>query len=181
MQDISPNWKGSTEAERRAIDAILPHEGTPLAIVKFNELQRRLGDYWYWFILSTLWVSYSGFSDLALWRILFQSRRSGRQISLMKPTEWAAYKQLPSKITAYRAHRTGEIDWISYTLDEMTAWRFARERGVNTITEYRLKKYDVLALFLRRGEYELLVLDPQRAIKIRDISKGAESDEQQRD
>ncbi|MEC2555116.1 hypothetical protein P9W85_28065, partial [Bacillus tropicus] len=62
-------------------------------------------------------------------------------------------------ITVYRAHRINEKDWIAYTLDPLIAARFANEREVNTIAEYKVKKRDVFALFLRRGEQEVIVLD----------------------
>ncbi len=57
------------------IQKLLPYEGTPLAIVKFKEVCNDLSDYAYWFMLSTLWVSYSGFSELELWKELFSSNR----------------------------------------------------------------------------------------------------------
>lgn len=87
----------------------------------------------------------------------------------MKPSEPIVYRQLSDVITAYRAHRAGETDWISYTLSLTIASRFARERDVTTVTEHHLRKRDVIALFLRRGEEELLMLRPDRAQKIRTV------------
>ncbi|GBF34124.1 prophage Lp2 protein 22 [Desulfocucumis palustris] len=63
----------------------------------------------------------------------------------------------------YRAHRYEEKDWISYTLDQAIATRFARERKVNEISLYRLRRRDVIALFLRRGEQEIIMLQTERA------------------
>ncbi|MCJ7969034.1 MAG: hypothetical protein MUW51_08760 [Lactococcus lactis] len=73
---------------------LLPYEGTPMAITKFKECCNELSDYAYWFMLSTLWVSYSGFSDLELWKELFSSNRPNKSISLMKPDELAALKKI---------------------------------------------------------------------------------------
>lgn len=165
MSDISPDWKGSTEAERRVIEGILRLKETPFAILDFDKKKRHLGDYWYWFTLSTLWVSYSGWSDLQLWKRLFRSGRPRRNTSIMKPSEWAAYKALPDTITAYRAHRPGETDWISYTLSRSLAERWVEQRG-GYLGIYTLRKKDCLALLLRRGEEEVLMLEPNKARRI---------------
>lgn len=84
----------------------------------------------------------------------------------MKPSEWKAFKRAPVHFRAYRAHRLNETDWISYTLDKKVAERFARKRGVSQITEYELRKKNVVALFLRRDEQEVLMLDSKNAKKI---------------
>jgi hypothetical protein len=86
----------------------------------------------------------------------------------MKPSEWEAFKVLPDRITAYRAHRPGETDWISYTLDEQLAERWVQQRGGRLAT-YMLRKKDFLALFLRRGEQEILMLEPRKATKIWEV------------
>lgn len=162
IQDISPDWKGSTDAERSALDFVLEVEGTPLAIQRFAQVQSLLGDYWYWFTLGTLWVSYSGWSDLELWRQLFRAGRRRRNSSIMKPSEWEAFRALPETITAYRSHRPTETDWISYTLDPELADRWTGQRGGHT-QEYWIKKEHCIALFLRRGESEILMLNPRKA------------------
>lgn len=109
-------------------------------LLSLKSVANELSDYAYWFMLSTLWVSYSGFSDLELWKELFSSNRPNKSISLMKPDELSALKKLPNKITVYRAHRQKETDWIAYTLDKNIADRFARERGTSEITAYKVKK-----------------------------------------
>jgi hypothetical protein len=164
MNDISPNHKGTNEKDSRIILSILQYEKTPQAITRFNELCRDLTDDSYWIVLSTLWVSYSGYSDLNLWRKLFRSGRPKRASSVMKPGELIAFQQLPEKFTAFRAHRPHETDWISYTLDREIAERFARERNTE-VTPYGIYKKHCLALFLRRDELEVIMLDPKKARK----------------
>lgn len=164
MNDISPDWKGSTPEEVAVLDEILRYEATPLALLTFARLQDRLGDYWYWFTLSTLWVSYSGHSDLNLWRRLFQAARPGRKTSIMKPSELRAFNELPNKFTAYRALRPNETDWISYTVDKALADRWALERG-GYVQAYTLNKLHCLALLLRRGESEILMIDKKKAMR----------------
>jgi len=163
--DISPDFVPNAR-DSRILNNLLRYDGTPEAVTHFAKVCHLLTDYSYWFMLGTLWVSYSGWSDLNLWKRLFKGIHPNRETSLMKPSELVEYRQLPHVITAYRAHRTDETDWISYTLSPETAGRFARERSVAEVTEYRLRKRDVIALFLRRGEQELIMLRPDRAEKM---------------
>lgn len=163
--DISPDFQGSTRRERRIIAEILKHEATPKAIEVFARKCSGLDDYHYWFVLGTLWVSYTGRTDLALWRRLFSAKRPNRATSLMKPSELRALCLLPETLTVYRAHRPGEQDWIAYTLSWEVATRFCVERDGDGITEYQLPHESVLALFLRRGELEVLSLDRSAARK----------------
>jgi hypothetical protein len=161
--DISPNFKPYL-FDSIISQKLIELEKTPEAIIYFSQVCKELSDYAYWFFLSTLWVSYCGWSDLQLWKGLFSSERPKRKTSIMKPSEVMAFDTLPYNIMAYRAHRSGEKDWISYTLDRDIAKRFARERNVNKVALYKLRKPDILALFLRRGEQELIMLEPQRAV-----------------
>lgn len=151
---------------------LLKREETPEAITYFAKVCEKLTDYSYWFLLSTLWVSYTGYSEIELWKKLFGSDRPKRKQSIMKPSELKAFNHLPFQITIYRAHRPNEDDWIAYTLDPMIAARFAKERGVDTFSEYVVKKRDVLALFLRRGEKEIIVLDKSKINFVKEIHLG---------
>lgn len=168
MNDVSPVFRYNAR-DSRLIQELLPLAETPQAIVRFSEVCDQLTDYSYWFILGTLWVSYSGWSDLNLWKRLFSARRPNRELSLMKPSELSIYRSMADKLTVYRAHRPDEADWIAYTVSPVTAGRFARERGVSEVKEYRVRKRDVCALFLRRGEYEVLMLDKSRAKRMAEI------------
>lgn len=170
LNNISPDWTGSTRQERRILEALKKKDKTPNAITHFAKHCSKLGDYWYWFTLSTLWVSYSGWSDLKLWKKLLSSGRKNRQTSIMKPNELEIFKGLPEEITAYRAHRENEKDWISYTIDPNIAAKFTVKRNTNTIKEYRIKKSDILALFTRRGEFELIVLNKNKAVFVTEIN-----------
>lgn len=149
---------------------IIRREETPEAITYFSEVCDGLTDYAYWFYLSTLWVSYSGHSDINLWKRLFGSDRRKRKQCIMKPSEVKVYNQLPHVVTAYRAHRPSEQDWIAYTLDPLIAARFAKERGVDKVSEYQIKKRDITALFLRRGENEIIVLDKDKIKFVQEIN-----------
>jgi hypothetical protein len=162
MHDVSPDYRYN-KADAKVIAKILPHEATPEAVTLFARHAYKLTDYTYWFLLSTLWVSYTGYSSLDLWRRLLSSTRAGRETGIMKPSELTIFRALPDTLTVYRAHRPEETDWISYTLKPLKAAEFAARRGVDQIKEYRISKSDVIALFLRRGEFEVIVLDTAKA------------------
>lgn len=161
--DISPLCKPSTEASRIA-QALSQLDASPLAIAYFAENCHLLPDYHYWYILGTCWINYTGWSELELWKELFSSTRKNRGPSLMKPKEWNIFRHiLPKTIHCYRIHRKDEKDWISYTLDLDTAIWIAKSRGIDAIHEYIINKKDLIALFLRRHEYEVLCLNKGKA------------------
>jgi hypothetical protein len=162
LHDVSPDFvpdRLSSEVVKR----VILHEGTPKAIQIFAAEQHKLTHYWYWFTLSTCWVSYSGWYHISNWRALFESSRPNRKTSIMKPSEVRAFDELPDQLRVYRAHRPGERDWISYTLSPTRAAMFADKRGVSEVGLYKIQKADCIALFLRRDEFEVLMLDPTRA------------------
>lgn len=164
VSDISPDWNGSTPRERQILRRITQQEATPHAILTFDRRRNELSDYWYWFTLSTLWVSYSGFSDLGRWRRLFRADRPNRETSLMKPSELVKFRALPDVVTAYRAHRPGETDWMSYTLSARIAEDFNRHRG-GEVKTYCIDRSEIIAYFDRRREDEILVLDAGLAVQ----------------
>lgn len=137
--DISPRFRWNAY-DATVAQEMIRLEQTPEAVRRFAELCAGLSDYGYWFQLSTLWVSYTGWSDLALWRQLFGSERPGRRQCIMKPSELEALERLPNMLTVYRAHRPGETDWLSFTLSLDKAQMFAHKRGVKEVGRYRLYK-----------------------------------------
>lgn len=151
------------------------YEKTGRAIVEFDKHKNKLTDYGYWFMLSTLWVSYTGWSDLRLWKRLFNSNRPNRKPCIMKPSEVRAFDQLPETFLVYRAKREGELDCIAYTLDQSIAATWAVKRGVGEIHCYEVNRRDVLALFLRRNEQEIIVLDQEKVRTVTTIKVVSES------
>ncbi|WP_246111511.1 hypothetical protein [Weissella muntiaci] len=162
LDDVSTAFKFNA-ADSEISQKLILYEQTGEAIKYFDAHQDELSDYAYWFFLSTLWVSYTGFSDLNVWKRLFSSRRPNKSISIMKPSELKALALMPKKLAAFRVHRKNETDWIAYTLSLETAKRFAAERGVTHIDVYEIKKRDITGLFLRRGENEVILVDKKLA------------------
>lgn len=164
--DVSRYYRPNMLDQNVAVE-ISRHWETPETIRVFARRCGQLTDYSYWYLLGTLWVCYTGFTDLSMWKELFSADRRHRKDCIMKPSEVRAYDGLPYILTAYRAHRAGETDWISYTLDLDRAKKFANQRGVHEVKEYRIRRRDVLAYFTRRNESELLVLDKEKAEYVR--------------
>ncbi|MCY9861455.1 hypothetical protein OTK49_02840 [Vibrio coralliirubri] len=160
--NISPIAPPPNESDSRIGRILIKHEGTGKAIREFDKNKKYLTDYAYWFYLSSCWVSYSGYSDLRLWRQLFSSSRPNRRLCIMKPQEIVQLALLPDMLTIYRAKRDGEKDCIAYTLNPEIAANMALQRNVNCVHQYSAKKEDVLALFMRRGEEEVIILDKSR-------------------
>lgn len=163
-----PNATDAKHAEE-----LLRLETTGEAILYLDRIQNELSTYAFWYFLGTLWVSYSGDSDLAVWRKLFDSGRPKRRKCLMKPFELEAFTALPERVRVFRAHRENETDWIAYTLRQHVAEGFALKRGARTVTEYEVSKASVRALFLRRNEAELIVTNrlAVQKIKVHEVTR----------
>ncbi len=168
LADISQDFRWN-KRDAQIGRKLLEHEGTPEAIKLFARYAWQLSDYAYWFFLSTLWVSYTGWSDLSEWKRLFASGRPNRETSIMKPSELMEFRRLRDPLTLYRAHRPDEQDWISYTIFAKEAGRFALRRGGSVVKEYRGSKADAICLFLRRDEFEVLVLDKSKVEFVREL------------
>lgn len=168
MTDVSPDFIPN-KLDAALIYEVVRHWETPRAIRYFHNRHQMLSDYAFWYLLGTLWVSYSGQSELALWRRHLSSARPKRESSLMKPSELAIFRQLPETLRLFRAHRPGATDWLAYTLDPQKAGLFARQRDVSSVTEYSCRRENALCLFTRRGESEILVLDRAHVAPVRTL------------
>ncbi|PSV00688.1 hypothetical protein [Photobacterium kishitanii] len=169
QKDISPDFK-TNKNDSRIAKKLIRLEGTPRAIIEFDKHKSKLSDYGYWFLLSTSWVSYTGFSDLKMWKRLFSANRPLKDTSVMKPSELSALNDLPSELLVYRAKRIGEEDWIAYTLSPKIAGIMASSRGTGVVHKYKVHKADITALFLRRGEQEVIITDKNKVTPIGTIS-----------
>lgn len=135
-------------------------------LIYFKNNQERASDYFYWFMLGTLWVEFTGHTSLGLWKDLFNSKRDHSDC-LMKPLELQKLYSLPEDVICFRAHRNKEKDWISYTLSEDVALRFLVVRPRGVIKKYIINKKDIKAVFLRRGEMEIIMIDKNNAKEVK--------------
>lgn len=171
MQNISTAFKFN-ESDAKLVSRFLTTKKNQ-QMDYFLSIKNHLTDYAYWQMLTTMWVNESTIYSIDGWKNLFLAKRANRLVSIMKPDELALFKKLPNKLNLYRAHSGNELDGISYTLDPKTAIKFARMKKVNEIVEYKVKKHDCYALFLRREESEILCLDKDAVRKIKVIKIAA--------
>lgn len=169
VNDVSPLFRWNVYDAVVAAGIAEREQDPAQALSFFYERRDGLTNYAYWFFLSTLWVMDARAADLETWKALFTSERPQRNKSIMKPSEIQAFERLPYFVRAYRAHRAGEMDWIAYSIDPAAAKRLAGLHGAQTVNEYRIKKRDILALFLRRRESEIIMLNRERAEFIKTI------------
>ena len=168
-EDVSTAFKFN-EGDQKIASTLLLYHTPKEQIAYFKEKSSAMSDSFYWFCLSTLWVDDPNGADIATWKQMFSARRSNKEISLMKPSELKTLKSLPNKITVYRAQKPDELDWISYTTSLKVLLQFARiNRSTRTIRG-TVKKRDITALFTRRDESEVLILDKKAIRNIENIN-----------
>lgn len=144
--------------DRSFLDTIsqIPRDKRFPVFVKYCHL---LSDELYWEALGDIWnASYHRNENLAYWIKLFKSPRPERQ-KLMKPLEFELYWDLPSDVQLYRT-----VDEERLFMDELT-WYIDRYAAERRQSRYRGKivskcvfREDIIALFFRRGDYEVVVL-----------------------
>ncbi|KRK40828.1 hypothetical protein [Loigolactobacillus bifermentans] len=164
-KDISTAFKPNRK-DSEIMSELIKLDGDSKSVEYFDQHSHELTDSAYWFGLSTLWVGSANCADLETWKRLFSSNRPNRAISLMKPSELKALKKLPNKINLFRAQQPGETDWIAYSTNPAVAARFAVMKNISEISVFRTKKPNISALFLRRNEYEAIVLDKRMVKKV---------------
>lgn len=134
LKDISPDFQPH-RASNVVVSRIIRKAKTPQAVKAFATECHKLSDYWYWFVLGTLWVDYTGWSDLQLWKHLFSSNRPNRASSLMKPSELHVFNQLPEVITA--GPKGGGMAAVDVTLEAQTGESHAQGQVSNRINQHR--------------------------------------------
>jgi hypothetical protein len=125
----------------------------------------------YWRCVATVWIGTENyFQHKRLWRAIWTAEQPGRQAS-MNSKEQRILDCLSDEAIVWRgtAHpRTRNA--LAWTLSEKVARRFARRSlGPSFIICGAVKKGDVLALFLRRREHELVCRDV-RIVSMKEVS-----------
>jgi len=109
----------------------------------------------YWSLVSDVWIdTENAWQNVGSWTEAFGSDRAS-QHSLMNEEELKLFASLPDTLTIYRGCRKD-----SWTLDEQRAhWfaeRFSNDDGI--VLTRTVSKKEVIAVFTRRGEEEVIVL-----------------------
>jgi hypothetical protein len=78
----------------------------------------------------------------------------------MQIHELELYANLPTQVDVYRAHDWYNFSEISWTLNREVAIRLAAARNYPRISHANIHKQQIVALFLRRGEQEIILDSP---------------------
>lgn len=148
--------------------AVFAYTERPYRVPVFDSLAAYLTDEDYWRMLAQLWIDQENPEDFAdEWRGRFNADRPGRE-NMMTPDEQIALSMLPEPVTLYRAgiiYRVGidgrvqaGLSWS--TSRETVEWFGKRFDSRLPLFRAHIAKKDIAAYWIRRGENEVLVLDP---------------------
>ena len=118
-----------------------------------------------------VWIHSEGGSlNKSLWLTMMGSPRPGKEKWLMTKEELSLFESLPETVTIYRGSTTNKVNGLSWTTDKDKAiWFGNRFNFVNSkpplnkeccVTTGQIAKSDIFAVFLARGESEI-VCDPK--------------------
>jgi hypothetical protein len=144
---------------------ILLHE-RPYRLEAFLDIMDEISDQAYWETLAWMWRDSENIREFpTIWTSLLMSDRAHRE-HLMTDAERETLSAMPETFTVWQGHTEGRDDGWSWTFDKKVAeWfarRFARlEDDQPLVTEALVQRDDVVALFLERGESEVIV-DPDK-------------------
>lgn len=152
------------KAERRWHSYVFLTE-RPWRFERLIEIADEMTDEEFWTLVSDVWQDSENIRENQEdWDELLRSERPGRA-AMMTDEERSELEALPSIVTVYQGHTAERDDGWSWTTRRETAEWFARrfasfEDDVAMVTTGRIRKEDVLAYLLGRGEFEILV-DPE--------------------
>ena len=150
-------------ADERWGTYIMLHE-RPWRFEALTDIADRLDDETFWDAVSMVWMDSENIPQHQdEWDELLRSDRPGHE-AMMDDEERAALAALPPIVTVYQGHTDERDDGWSWTTDRDKAiWfgnRFANlEQAEARMTTGMVRREDILAYLLGRGESEVLV-DP---------------------
>lgn len=125
----------------------------------FHTAQHQMSDADYWSILGRVWTDSENLHQYGdMLPSLIQSERPGRE-NMMRSWEKAVFDTLPDELVVYRGHHgRNRMGW-SWTLSQWQARWFSMitDRKARGVVRGKVKKTDVVALMLRRKEFEVIV------------------------
>jgi hypothetical protein len=136
----------------------------PYRINAFDSIENLLTDSEYWSLLADVCIGTENmWQEKYLFRELLTADRSDRHL-MMDSDEYEQYQKLGETLTVYRGCIAGQNeDGFSWTLDPSRAkWfseRLARDGDEPIVLERTINRSEAIALFTRRGESEILLID----------------------
>lgn len=141
-------------------EALLLHVTRPYRSIFFDMFADKMSDQEYWRLAGRLWIDQENPEDFPdEWKARFTAERPEKH-HIMTESEREAFDALPDTFTIYRGGPEAKRDVLSWTTDLKTARWFAdRYKGGHPVWRSTIAKTDALALWLGRGESEVVVLD----------------------
>jgi hypothetical protein len=159
---------GKAEARADWMSYIAIHE-RPFRLDAFAAVKDRVTDKTYWEILGFVWKDSENLYQFhhKLPKLL-RDPRPGR-MAMMDEQEHQLLKVLPNRFVVYRGHQFKNKLAFSWTLSQSKArWFALRFPGRCAVIRASIRKQDVIAVFLERNEFEIVV-DPQALTEIKTV------------
>jgi hypothetical protein len=146
----------ANENDSAVLGTMLHLEGAALLLYFASQHHRIVDDAAYWCALGVVWVKCGDMGNRNTWLALFQSRRRGKW-KIMKTADRRVWRALPARVKAFRACSPDKDSGsaFSWSMDRKVCERLWPDRQ---IVERVFPRERIFAVFMRRGESELLVL-----------------------
>lgn len=144
----------------------------PYRLQQFVDIQENLSDEDYWYLFGSIWTDSEN-----LWQYgsvldnILRDQRPNRE-HWMTDDEKDFLRTLPEEFKVYRGHQSVNKSGYSWTLSYWNAKWFAQrfQKKRQGVVEANVKKSNVLAVVLRRNEFEVVVL-PEKLSNIKPSAK----------
>jgi hypothetical protein len=120
----------------------------------------------FWSLVADVWTdSENIWQNHDSWQKIWQGFQQEDRAALLDADNLAAYHALPEFVTVYRGYNQDNARGWSWTTDHEQASWFARrwQKGRPKVATGTITKRDVIAVFLDRGENEI-VADPANVV-----------------
>lgn len=163
---LNQRYKQKQEAVARAEDSgdcetyLCLHE-RPYRFAALSKIEHVLSDEEFWPLFVSCWTDSEN-----LWQVyeiispMLRSERGSREC-MMNAEEREEFNKLPAVVTIYRGHRDHNGSGFSWTLSKDKARWFAKrfdtkQRAGGFVTTGKVRREDIVALLLGRGEQEVI-------------------------
>ena len=116
-----------------------------------------LSHYRYWELMRTVWIICGGVEESDVFRNLMKSKRPHRYY-FSTPEESKLLRELPSKVTVYRAQDGSIADGLSWTLSKDYAELYKEQFGKAYLFHREVNRESIFAYINRNREEEIIIL-----------------------
>lgn len=131
----------------------------PYRIEKFFEIREKLNDKQYWEILGNIWTDSENLWQYKPFLSCLLNEDRAEKECMMDEDERLFLEKLPQKVRIYRGHQKSNKKGYSWTLSYWKAKWFSKrfDQPTSGVVEAVVDKSEIIAVFLGRGEFEIVV------------------------